>query len=74
MVKVVGYRRPSLGEEGATRADLMAVGRQFFVSLYGQSAGTSMNQARYNTCTHKQEKQLRSMSVPPTYIHLYLHT
>lgn len=55
-----------LGEEGATEEDLMAVGRQFFASLYGQSAGTSMTRARSNLSTRKQGKPLPIMSLPPT--------
>ena len=43
-----------LGEEGASQEDLMAVGEQFFVALYGQPSGSSMTQARYNLYTRKQ--------------------
>ena len=35
-----------LGEEAASQEDLMAVGEQFFVALYGQPSGSSMTQAR----------------------------
>ena len=42
MMKGEGWRRHSLGEEGATRADLMAVGRQLLAALYGQPTGISM--------------------------------
>ena len=48
-----------LGEEAATEADLMVVGQQFFVALYGQPTCTSMTQARYNLYTRKQGKPLR---------------
>ena len=37
-MKGVGWRRHALGEEGATRADLMAIGRrQFYAALYQQT-------------------------------------
>ena len=62
-----------LGEEGATQADLMEVGKQFFSALYGHPTGTSMTQAHYNIHSHKQGKPLRIMYLPPTDIHLYLH-
>ena len=45
-----------LGVEGASQEDLMAVGEQFFVALYGQPSGSSMTQARYNVYTRKQGK------------------
>jgi hypothetical protein len=63
----------ALGEEGATKTDLMAVGQQFFAALYGQPTETSMTQARYNLYTRKQGKPLCIMSLPPTDINLYLH-
>ena len=53
-----------LGEEGASQEDLMAVGEQFFVALYGQPSGSSMTQARYNLYTRKQGKPMRIMSLP----------
>lgn len=62
-----------LGEEGATEENLMAVGQQLFASLYGQPAGPSMTQARYNLYTRKQGKLLRILSLPPTDQNLYLH-
>ena len=49
-----------LGEEGASQEDLMAVGEQFFVALYGQPSGSSMTQARYNLYTRKQEKPMHN--------------
>ena len=54
IMKGVGWRHHSLGEEGATCADLMAIGRKLFAALYGQPTGISMTQALYNMCTHKQ--------------------
>ena len=62
-----------LGEEGASHEDLTAVGEQFFVALYGQPSGSSMTQARYNLYTRKQGKPMRIMSLPPTYLNLFLH-
>ena len=62
-----------LGEEGASQEDLMAVGEQFFVALYGQPPGSSMTQARYNLYTRKQGKPMRIMSLPPTDLNLFLH-
>ena len=59
-----------LGEEGASQEDLMAVGEQFLVALYGQPSCSSMTQARYNLYTRKQGKPMRIMSLPPTY---FLH-
>ena len=59
-----------------TRADFMAVGRQFIAALYGQPAGISMTQARYNICTHKQEKLLHIMAYHVSAINrhdIYLH-
>ena len=35
-----------LDKESATHADLVAVGQQFLVALYGQPTGTSITQAR----------------------------
>ena len=55
-----------LGEESATHVDLMAVGQQFFVALYGQPRGTSMTQARCNLYIRKQGKPLCIMLVPLT--------
>ena len=62
-----------LGEEGASQEDLMAVGEQFFVALYGQPSGSSMTQARYNLYTRKQGKPMHIMSLPPTDLNLFLH-
>ena len=62
-----------LGEEDAPQEDLMAVGEQFFVALYGQPSGSSMTQARYNLYTRKQAKPMRIMSLPPTDLNLFLH-
>jgi len=36
-----------LGEEDATRSDLMEIGQRFFAALYGQPLGTTMSEARY---------------------------
>ena len=62
-----------LGEECASQEDLMAVGEQFFVALYGQPSGSSMTQARYNLYTRKQGKPMRIMSLPPTDLNIFLH-
>ena len=62
-----------LDEEGATQADLMKVGKQFFTALYGHPAGTSIAQACYNMYSGNQGKPLHIMYLPPTDINLYLH-
>ena len=62
-----------LGEEGASQEELMAVGEQFFVALYGQPSSSSMTQARYNVYTRKQGTPMRIMSLPPTDLNLFLH-
>ena len=62
-----------LGEDGAFQEDLMAVGEQFFVALYGQPSGSFMTQARYNLYTRKQGTPMRIMSLPPTDLNLFLH-
>ena len=36
-----------LGEEDATRLDLMKTGQRFFAVLYGQPLGTTISEARY---------------------------
>ena len=62
-----------LGEEGASQEELMAVGEQFFVALYGQPSSSSMTQARYNVYTRKQGTPMRIMSLPPTDLNLFRH-
>ena len=62
-----------LGEEGVSQEDLMAVGEQFFVALYGQPSSRSMTQAHYNLYTRKQGKPMRIMSMPPTDLNIFLH-
>ena len=61
-----------LGQEGASQEDLMAVGEQFFLALYGQPSSSSMTQARYNLYTCKQGKPMRIMSLPSTDFNLFL--
>ena len=77
MLDTEGGRLPGLfyglGEEGASQEDLMAVGKQLFVALYGQPSGSSMTQARYNLYTRKRGKPMRIMSLPPTDLNLFLH-
>ena len=62
-----------LGEEHATDNDLLKIGQQFFAAMYGQPAGTTMNEARYNLFTKKKGKLMRIMSLPPTDNNLLHH-
>ena len=49
-----------LGEEDATRWDLLEVGLSFFCALYGQKPGTPMEDAMYNLYT-KARPRLRNL-------------
>ena len=39
---------PGLGEEDATRSDLMETGQRFFTALYGQPLGATMSYRIYS--------------------------
>jgi hypothetical protein len=61
-----------LGEVGITRTDLMEATKPFFVALYGQPPGTSMESARFILFT-KKKKSLKVMALPPTSGNLLQH-
>ena len=60
------------GEEGASQEDIMAVGEQFFVALYGYPSSSSMTPASYNFYSRNQGKTMRIISLPPTYLTIFL--
>ena len=55
-----------LGEEDATRSDLMETGQRFFAALYGQPPGTTMSEAQYRIYSRKTGKPMRIMALSPT--------
>ena len=55
-----------LAEVGTPPADLMEVVQPFFVALYGQLPGTSMESARCTFFTKKKKKSPKIMTLPPT--------
>lgn len=61
-----------LGEVGAKQEELMEAVMPFFVALYGQTPGTSMEYARFNLFT-KRKKPPKVMSLPPTSPNLLHH-
>ena len=61
-----------LGEEDATKSNMMAMGIAFFSSLYNQKKNTSMNALQLKIfCKQKNPPALKSL--PPTDFNLALH-
>jgi hypothetical protein len=61
-----------LGEVGTTHTDLMEAAIPFFIALYGQPPGTSMESAHFTLFT-KKKKSLKVMTLPPTSANLLQH-
>ena len=61
-----------LGEVGTARTDLMEAAKTFFVALYGQQPGVSMESARFMMFTMKK-KSPKIQALPPTSSNLLLH-
>ena len=61
-----------LGEVGTARTDLMEAAKTFFVALYGQQPGVSMDSARFMMLT-KKKKSPKIQALPPTSSNLLLH-
>ena len=61
-----------LGEVGTPLADLMEAAKPFFIALYGQLLGTSMECAYFPLFT-KKKKSPKVMALPPTSTNLLLH-
>ena len=54
-----------LGEVNVSQAELLEATKPYFLSLYGQEPGTSLESARFRLFT-KQRKSYKVMSLPPT--------
>ena len=61
-----------LGEVGATHADLMDAAQPYFIAMYGQMPGTSMESARFNLFTKKKNSP-KVRALPPTSMNLLQH-
>lgn len=61
-----------LGEVGTTHAELMEAAKSFFLALYRQPPGTSMESARFTLFTRKK-KSPKIMALPPTSTNLLQH-
>lgn len=61
-----------LGEVNATEVNLLEAAKPFFLALYGQTPGTSMESARFTIFT-KNKKSPKLMSLPPTTPNLLQH-
>jgi len=62
-----------LGEKDATHSELIATGKTFFLSLYGQQKITSTNAARYEIYS-KRKNPPSLKTLPPTDLNLALHS
>ncbi|MCG7883058.1 MAG: hypothetical protein JAY96_15870 [Candidatus Thiodiazotropha endolucinida] len=61
-----------IGDVGTTRPDLMTAAMPFFIALYGQPQGTSMESVRFTLFT-KKKRNPKVMSLPPTSANLMQH-
>jgi hypothetical protein len=61
-----------LGEVGTAQVDLMEAAKPFFIALYGQLPGTSMESARFTLFT-KKKKSPKVMALPPKSTNLLQH-
>ena len=62
----------ALGEVDASSDDLMEAATGYFIALYGQSPGTSLESARFKQFTIKK-KSPKVMALPPTSSNLLHH-
>ena len=60
-----------LGEVGTAQADIMEAAKPFFIALYRQLPGTSMESARLTLFTKKKSPKI--MTLPPTSPNLLQH-
>ena len=61
-----------LGEVGAISEDLIEAAGSYFIALYGQSPGTSLQSARFQLFASKK-KSLKVMALPPTSSNSWQH-
>ena len=61
-----------LGEVGITHAEMMEAAKPFFIALYDQPPGTSMESARFTLFTKKKTNP-KVMALPPTSANLLQH-
>ena len=62
----------TVGDVGTTQAELMTAAMSFFIALYGQPQGTSMEAARFALFA-KKKKNPKVMALPPTSANLMQH-
>lgn len=61
-----------LGEVGVSQIQLLQAATPYFLCLYGQKPGTSLESARFNIFT-KSKKSTKVMSLPPTRCNFLQH-